>query len=305
MKASIVIPSVDRRETLCKAVDSALSQLAPEEGFEVIVVDNSPDGQQHWISEGRASLRYVAEPRTGLSRARNAGIAAAAGEFIVFLDDDEEPENDGWLTALLLAADKADAAFGPVLPSYAHTPEKYAAYVTQLYTRDLRSAAGEEVTARAHLLGSGNSAFRRATCFPGNSEAFKTQYDRTGGEDTELIRRLALSGKKLVWAPAAMVLEFVPAERMTLTALGARRFAQGQMRSAVHLAPESRRPHLTFFWMGMGVAQFVFHQLAAIGARIAGRTETAELHHVQSWGGLGKVLWGTRFRRIRYGARRA
>jgi len=41
----------------------------------------------------------VLEPRPGLSWARNAGIAAAAGEIIAFLDDDEEPDCH-WLAGL-------------------------------------------------------------------------------------------------------------------------------------------------------------------------------------------------------------
>ncbi len=302
MKASIVIPTVDRRAALRNAVDGALAQIPPDGGFEVVVVDNSIDSRQAWIAEGRQHLRYVAEPCPGLSQARNAGIATAVGDFIVFLDDDETPDGRGWLTALLDAAAQADAAFGPVMPRYESEPRRHAVYVAKLYTRDLGAVAGADVTGHAHLLGSGNSCFRRASCFPPGGEAFKTRYNLTGGEDTELIRRLVVAGKRLAWAPQAMVFEYVPVDRMTLAALAARRFAQGQMRSAVHLAPEIWRPHLVPFWMGVGALQFAYHTTVGLGARALGRGEAADLHRVQSWGGLGKVLWGNRFRRIRYGA---
>lgn len=310
MKASIVIPTVDRRSQLRDAVRGCLGQHLPREAFEIVVVDNSPGRSQHWIVEefqgqpGSERLRLVGEPVSGLSQARNAGIAAAAGEFVVFLDDDESPSSTDWLAELLSAIETAgaDAAFGPVYPAFGAPPQKYLRYIEDLYTRDLDRPHAAEVSGLMHLLGSGNSCFRVASCFPSGGEVFKTQYNLTGGEDTELIRRLALAGKRLVWAPRARVAEHVPEDRMAFAYLCARRFAQGQMRTAVNMAGAHRRYDRILFWMFLGAGQFGLHRLAALFSRVFGRREAADIHAIQSYGGLGKVLWHRSFRRARYGA---
>jgi len=61
------------------------------------------------------TVRYVYEPRKGLSNARNMGIAAAQGETIVFTDDDVRPSPE-WLQNLTcpIAFGKADAVLGGV-----------------------------------------------------------------------------------------------------------------------------------------------------------------------------------------------
>ena len=75
-------------------------------------------------ADRRLPLRYVAEPRPGLSWARNAGIAAASGEIIAFLDDDEEPDRH-WLAGLAAGFARGDdigCVTGMVVPARLDTP---------------------------------------------------------------------------------------------------------------------------------------------------------------------------------------
>jgi GT2 family glycosyltransferase len=67
---------------------------------EIIVVDNAPAGGEtrHLVAQ-IPSVRYVLEPRPGLSAARNTGITESTGDLIAFTDDDAMPEA-GWLGAL-------------------------------------------------------------------------------------------------------------------------------------------------------------------------------------------------------------
>ena len=79
-----------------------------------------------WSSAGlhRIPLRYVREPRPGLSWARNAGAAAASGEIIAYLDDDEEPDRH-WLAGLAAGFSRGrdiGCVSGVVLPARLDTP---------------------------------------------------------------------------------------------------------------------------------------------------------------------------------------
>jgi succinoglycan biosynthesis protein ExoM len=311
MKATIVIPTVNRRLELERAVDGCLSQSLPGRQFEMLIVDNSRDGAQRWIRERHPErtspnlprVRYIHEPSPGLSSARNAGVAQANGEYIVFLDDDEEPRAPGWLAEFITVLDAtgADAAFGRVIPCFESNAMRYEAYITRLFTRDLRVAAFSEVSNLRHLLGSGNSCFRVESCFPPTGIWFEERFNQTGGEDTDFIRRLTIEGRRLIWVPEASVSEYVPADRTTMQYLRARRFAQGQMRANVNLAAPKPRLDLLLGWMALGSAQFAYHVLFGLVARTFGRSEAAELHTIQAYGGLGKLLWSSRFRKRRYG----
>ena len=86
-----VIPTYRRAEDVARAVSSALKQtIAP---LEVIVVDDEPSDATNLAVASVADerVRYIAHERNrGLSAARNTAIMAAQGEWIAFLDDDDE-----------------------------------------------------------------------------------------------------------------------------------------------------------------------------------------------------------------------
>ena len=91
---SAIITTHNRKQLLKEAVDSVLSQTYPY--IECIVVDDaSEDGTENYIQEyiSATAIKYIYINKTetkGGNYARNRGILAARGEFIAFLDDDDE-----------------------------------------------------------------------------------------------------------------------------------------------------------------------------------------------------------------------
>ncbi len=86
---SAIICTYNREQYLGLAIDSLLQQDFAE--FEVIVVDNASTDGTRQVVEARlphAKLRYIYEPITGLSVARNTGAKIAQSPIIAYLDDD-------------------------------------------------------------------------------------------------------------------------------------------------------------------------------------------------------------------------
>jgi glycosyltransferase involved in cell wall biosynthesis len=132
---SVVIASKDRAAFLARALDSLAAQSeAPE--FEIIVADNgSSDATAAIVAERESAglpLRRVFVPEPNRGKARNAGVAAATGRLVVFVDDDVElPPHFLAAHARAHAANNPVAASGPILnvPAYgSHAKPSFANY---------------------------------------------------------------------------------------------------------------------------------------------------------------------------------
>lgn len=90
-KVSVVIPTYNRAELLKKAVESLLSQS--HQNIEIVIVDDcSTDHTSEVIGEMKDHrIQYIKHPANkGGAAARNTGIAHAAGDYIGFLDSDDQ-----------------------------------------------------------------------------------------------------------------------------------------------------------------------------------------------------------------------
>ena len=92
MHISVIIPVYNRESTLARAVRSALDQ-EPEPEEIIIVDDGSTDGSARVaeaLAEVSPKVRVIRQRNQGAARARNTGIKHASGDWIAFLDSDDE-----------------------------------------------------------------------------------------------------------------------------------------------------------------------------------------------------------------------
>lgn len=86
---SVVVATYKRYDVLPDAINSLLQQSNIDRSkLEIIVVDNTPPSERQHVENSSYVDAYITEDISGLSRARNIGIAASSGELIAFLDDD-------------------------------------------------------------------------------------------------------------------------------------------------------------------------------------------------------------------------
>lgn len=90
-QVSVIIPTYNRAAKVTTAIDSVLAQTFSD--FELLVVDDgSDDDTRYRLRAYRERITVIIQPNRGVSAARNAGIGAAGGTLIAFLDSD-----DSWL----------------------------------------------------------------------------------------------------------------------------------------------------------------------------------------------------------------
>ena len=91
---SIIVPVYNAEKWLHRCVDSLLDQELPSEDYEIILVDDgSKDASPQICDEYAAAysglVRVIHQPNGGVSMARNAGLDAAVGEYVMFVDADD------------------------------------------------------------------------------------------------------------------------------------------------------------------------------------------------------------------------
>lgn len=84
---SIIIPCFRQAHFLGEAIESVLAQTYPH--YEIVVVDDGSPDDPIQVVRRYSSVRYLRQKNRGLAAARNSGIQASTGEYLVFLDADD------------------------------------------------------------------------------------------------------------------------------------------------------------------------------------------------------------------------
>lgn len=192
--------------------------------LEVVVVDNDvrPEPlatalQAAFGDDDR--VRWVHEPRQGLSFARNAGLAAAKGEITVFTDDDVRVDRH-WVDRLVAAFDAADDVIcvtGAILPAELETQAQlwleefggfHKGFDRQIFNLTTHRRDMPLYPYNAGLFGSGaNMAFRTEALrrLGGYAVDLGAGTVAHGGEDLDVFQRTVSAGHTLVYEPAALM----------------------------------------------------------------------------------------------------
>ena len=216
-QVSVVMSTYNRGELLAEAIRSVLAQRQePAATFELIVVDNNSTDQTRTIvaafAAGDPRVRYLFEPRQGLSFARNAGVQAARASCVAFTDDDVRVEPD-WVASILTAFrdhPEADAVGGRVLPLWPSPPPPWLTrdHWAPLALADHGDAPVRITAARPVCLVGANLTVRREIfdLIGGFSTDLQRVKDGIGSlEDHDFLLRLLATGRTGIYDPRIVV----------------------------------------------------------------------------------------------------
>jgi len=200
---SIVIPTYNRPKQLASCLHSINGLTYPRERFEVIVVDDGSHTPLDSIVKsfsGPLAIRLITQPNSGPALARNRGASDAQGDFLAFTDDDCSPSSS-WLHALTeIFLETPDSGVGGKtinsLPGnpYSTTSQLLLDYLYEYYNQD---------SYKGKFFASNNMAFPRKAFL--ESGGFDAQYRQAAAEDRELCHRWVAQGRRLRYAPGALV----------------------------------------------------------------------------------------------------
>lgn len=227
MKLTVVICTWNRCELLRFTLDR-LAQIVVPPGiiWELLVVNNnSTDATDEVIASfaGRLPIRGLFEPTAGKSHALNRAVSEAAGDYIVFTDDDVLVHRD-WLAAYVSAFRRWPEAVvfgGPIEPWFPTPPPDW----LQRTFPQIKYAFGAlDLGAEPRPLGGDDVPFGANMAVRGREQR-ANPYDpslgpRPGsglrGEEITLAKRFLAQGATGWWVPDARVQHYVPPERMTI-----------------------------------------------------------------------------------------
>jgi glycosyltransferase involved in cell wall biosynthesis len=201
MVITVVIPTYNRRQSLANCLESLFRQTCDYGDLEIIVVlDGSTDGTIESLGELKfpCATQFIEQPNHGQASARNAGIRAAKGKYILLIDDDFVCDSALIDEHLKWHSSPGLVVFGPIL--------------RELGDRTLPAIAVDREIRPFYEQHS--AGFRPTAWLPPNSSAEKEvllacgAYDEqfsSAREDTELGMRLADHGISFQYAPKALV----------------------------------------------------------------------------------------------------
>jgi glucosyl-dolichyl phosphate glucuronosyltransferase len=230
VRLTVAVCTRNRAALLARTLDSLAAADPPAAAWDLIVVDNgSQDGTARVLDEqaSRLPLRAVREPSVGLSHARNAAVAHATGDYLLWIDDDVRVDR-GWLReyeAAIHCWPEAALFGGPIRPDFERTPppwllEVWPDVADAYAVRDFGAEPIPFSLAKAVPYGA-NFVVRaiEQRRFPYDPSLGRRDRAGTLGEETAVVRAILSSGGTGWWVPGAGIDHWVSTDRQTVAYL--------------------------------------------------------------------------------------
>jgi glycosyltransferase involved in cell wall biosynthesis len=197
---SVIIPAYNCASTIFKAVGSVLDQTYAGPLEVIVVNDGSPDTKEleSALVPFNDRLRYIKQQNRGVSLARNAGILAATGDWLAFLDGDDSWYPNALETLFGVAGDQWDMVYGngDIVGAGCAPGEKYTDW----------SPSSGEVTPESLISGkccvlTSSVLVKRRTVI----EAGMFDPSLHHSEDFELWMRIALNGGRITFTTESLM----------------------------------------------------------------------------------------------------
>ncbi|MCX6055494.1 MAG: glycosyltransferase [Chloroflexi bacterium] len=220
---SIIIPTFNRPDLLKSLLESIFQQEPIQVSYEIIVIDNYPVPLEpvknickEYENRGM-SLHLLHQPKPGVSNARNMGIQESIGDWLVFIDDDEELRQN-YVKNVLSSINNSDrmsvfggqclAVLDPGAPRWIKKEYFYVGYgeLARPLHHEEYFGAGNMIFSRELLEKIG--PFTAALGHTGNNTSY--------GEDTDLCFRAVAAGATQYYLPDLVIYHHIPLERMSL-----------------------------------------------------------------------------------------
>lgn len=227
MKISVILCTMNRAESLAKALNSLAGSVLPEAvEWEVLVVDNNSSDATPGVAESFCRrdpdhFKYTLEARPGKVHALNRGIRESSGDVLAFTDDDVivDPKWIQNLTAKLNDGSWIGAG-GRILPEREFLPprwlpvgQRYALAPLTIFDPGLPPGPLHDAPFGANMAFQ-RRAFEQYGGFRSDLGPGLGRGTPQKSEDTEFGHRLLDAGEKLLYQPTAVVYHNLPASRL-------------------------------------------------------------------------------------------
>jgi succinoglycan biosynthesis protein ExoM len=270
-RVTIAVLTYQRPDDLAELLPALVLQVHEVAAdVDIVVVDNDPAGgarRQVEQAAAGAPIRYLHEAAPGIAAARNRALDEATAELLVFIDDDERPTPQ-WLARLLAVHDRhrVEAVVGPVVSRYETPPSRWVE-AGRFFDRR-RMPTGTTVTIAAT-----NNLLLDLAWVRRNGLRFDTRFGLSGGSDSLFTRQLHERGGRMLWCDEAVVIDIVPANRLTRDWVLRKAYRIGNATSRVLLdgtAPR-RRFRMRLRLLGRGSVRVAGGAVRCLAGVLSGR----------------------------------